>query len=398
MKNMIKILSIIFVVVGVGGCSKWNQDPMEGQPWPNNSGKPSPGGEKPKDGLPPDNIIIDTVSSYAFQESFPGSFKIEARILLPGYSAPDISIKNKDDFPYAAFDPTTGIFSWTPPFGTAGSEDSVLKLVEIQVVFRNSDAVIVKNEAVPVMIKKTFLKPTIVSVSPVESIREGESKSFSVVVRDVNATSLAITWPSLVLYPPNYGNNLAGFTQVSSAKPLPNGDFEFELTINLLNEEVTDSKAYFKAKLVAFSHGGVSSQSKDVEISFLTSFSELKSTWRGVVSVKTEQSIIYSFVIFDPKDEVVLESPTFTNLPPGAIVNCRRISDAEDSQQHCIFEWTPAVGTPLKVHTIDAEVVVKNKNEWAKVPSEVKKISFQIRVLPPTSTPTPPSENIGKGN
>ncbi|MBK9322596.1 MAG: hypothetical protein IPM97_06520 [Bdellovibrionaceae bacterium] len=397
MKNMIKILSIIFVVVGVGGCSKWNQDPMEGQPWPNNSGKPSPGGEKPKDGLPPDNIIIDTVSSYTFQESFPGSFKIEARILLPGYSAPDISIKNKDDFPYAAFDPTTGIFSWTPPFGTAGSEDSVLKQVEIQVVFRNPEAVIVKNEAVPVMIKKTFLKPTIISVPELTSIREGESTKFSVVVRDQNATSSELTWPVLVLHPPYSGNNLAGFTKVSSKERLPNGDFVFDLTLNLNGVEVTDTRVNFAANLVAYSFGGIASESKYVDVIIFTSFSDLTSTWRNEISVFTGQPINYSFVIFDPKDEGVLQAPTFTNLPPGAVVDCQSVPSNEDSQQHCVFEWTPAVGTPLKVHAIDAEVVVKNRQEWGNPPSEVKKLSFPIRVLPPKSAPTPPSETIGKG-
>ncbi len=385
MKNIKNLLSILFVVVVAGACSKWTQDPMEGQPWSNKSGKPNAGGEKPKPGLSSDNIRIDTEPSYKFQEELEASYKIEARVLLSGYSKPVISIDNLTEFQNGTFDPATGMFTWTPPFGIVEGFDSIDKNLVIKVVAKKTGEFDeVRYESIPVVIKKHNKEPTILSVSQLRPIREGETQKFKVVVRDLNSGKDFETWPRLSVHAARGYSNLAAFISVSSPYRLSNGDFDFNITVNLSGQEVTDSSETFGAQLVAYSAAGVRSVEHDVQMTILTSFSDLTSTWWDEVPVIAEQQTAYSFVIFDPKNEIYLESPTFTDLPFGAIVQCEKRSSS-DSRQYCKLEWTPMAGIPEGFFSIHADVVVRNANTTNDTLTQVKKLAFPLRVLPASS-------------
>lgn len=377
MKNFKAILSSILIMAALAGCSKWNQDPLTGLEGNLQDGRNTPTGEAPKPGTPSDNIRIDTVDNYSFQEGTEGSFIITARMLVPGYET-SIDFVNLESFPGAQFDPATGTFSWTPPVGTSAGPGLHVKELLIRVTAEREGYVSqVRVEGRQISVTKMTTAPEVISTTGPKTLREGEMGFFKVLVRDRSAAEgISATWPSLMTMAPSYGRNLSGYLTVSDVKSLGKGEFEFTLKVSLTNEEVSDSVEVYQADLIAYSSSGVRSVSKNISINFYTSFSKIQSTWWESVTAVIGKPLRYQFTIYDPKDEVALSNPVFSNLPGGALVDCKMDYPLK-SRYRCVLSWTPDVSMPVATIKIKAKVELRNVH-YADTYRETQELEFRL--------------------
>ncbi|RYZ79024.1 MAG: hypothetical protein EOP06_27945, partial [Proteobacteria bacterium] len=180
MKNLLKhsknfagtLLIASVCAASVVGCSKWNQDPMTGQSADTRNGNPNAPEESIKPGSNSENIRIDTVDFYRFQEQLPGSFVITARVLIADATY-RINIENLDSFQGATFDEATGTFAWTPPAGTSGVTETTKTLV-IRVVAHVKNHDESRFLRVPVMIARLIQTPHIISIEKPAQLIEGQ--------------------------------------------------------------------------------------------------------------------------------------------------------------------------------------------------------------------------------
>ncbi len=64
-------------------------------------------------------------------------------------------------------------------------------------------------------------------------------------------------------------------------------------------------------------------------------------------------------MIFDPKDELFVASPTFSGLPNGASIQC---SSVGVTRQFCTFTWSPNFTSAEGAYTITGIVTGKNQD------------------------------------
>jgi hypothetical protein len=389
MKNIQSLIIMVLAVASLAACSKWNQDPMAGQDQQIKNGLPNPGGEAPKPGTSSDNIRIDTVKFYRFQEQTQGNFKISARVLMDGYTVA-IVIDNLADFPGATFTEADG-FTWTPGFGTTAGTDSLVKDLIVHVVAHKGGVPDeVRTQTVPLVVVRLNKAPTIVSVNQKDSIREGESQILTVVVRDESSTADEGTWPSLlptVSDSSSYGN-LAAFMGIRNVdRDVITGNLSFQVELNLNGQELTRDSSLYAANLIAHSSTGMASAPERVTMTVLTSFSEVMTSWFDTLNFTIGQPQTFKFLIFNNKDNVKLSNVVFRNAPLDAMLSC---SYAGTGKQACSFQWTPLPGSArVGSFTINAEVTESNTS-YGDPGSEVKRLRLQVSVQDaPAPTPTP---------
>ncbi|MBC7371741.1 MAG: hypothetical protein H7326_09255 [Bdellovibrionaceae bacterium] len=381
MKTMQQVFTILVVMLSISACSKWGQDPLAGEPLAQTDKRDGPTGEKPRPGTNSDNIRIDTVPTFGFQEETEGSFVIEARMLVPDYTT-SIDIPNISEFAGATFDPNSGRFTWTPAVGTVVGLDSASKQLDIRVIAKKAGAEDqVRSESRMMVITRLNLAPTIESVSAPLSLREGKTGMITVVVIDRNASDgVESTWPTLVVSKPDYSLNIAGFLDDPEVTSIGNSKFKFQMELNLEDVEITDSLKVAGAVMRAYSSAGRSSAEREFQMDIMTSFSDLKTTWTETLHSTNGNLFEYTFAIYDPKGEINLDDPVFKDLPSTSTMNCRR-ANYQQTQWNCTFRWTPVADGGERAVVILAEVTVHNSYYSDKY-TEVKKLTFELEAAP----------------
>jgi len=370
--------------------SNWQQDPLAHKDRALQNGQQKPSDPQKPEGVRSDEVRLQYPEVFTFQEGIHGEFTLVGRILLPGYT-PTIVIENMDEFPGAVFDAATGKFSWTPAVGTVKrdlDDTRETRPLKVSVVGQKSGDVVVQNTfVVKLDIAKTLGVPEIFEISKAFlTLREGERADLTVRIRDLDAGADPATWPKLQILPMLRTPNLSQFVTLTDMDMEGNGEFTANLKVDLRGAELTKSKTFFGFSLQATSRYQKSGKKQDITVVALTSFSALQSTWFDTVEVNLGSKSEYQFLIFDPKEELQVDVPEFTEAPAGMSFACKRMGI---HRQLCKAFWVPDPFVTPRYYRIRANVRVRNQDS-VDSQVETQRLGFDLSVLPaPTPTPTP---------
>ena len=89
-------------------------------------------------------------------------------------------------------------------------------------------------------------------------------------------------------------------------------------------------------------------------------------------------------MIFDPKEEVSVGTPTFTGAPAGASFSC---NSTGPTRQLCKMTWAPDFMASAGDFTVKANVVVKNQDVSD---TQTKNQTFDLRMRVNSAPPVSP--------
>jgi len=390
MKNIQTILSAVFVVGALAACSSgWDQDPLA-----NKNAKFQQGQEEPTKDEKPKGDGSDTVrlttnpELFSFQEGSPGDFTFNARVLKTGFK-PMIIINNLSEFPGASFDANSGKFSWNPPLGTVSAnagDNEETKILKVTVIGRHPTLGDITNDfPVGIKVSKILNAPEIFSVSSTMlNLREGDFANITINVRDKDAGTAPSSWPMIQVLPTLGYANLSQFVTVAQTTAAGNGVFSVTLKVDLTGAELTKKKASYGFAVQAISQFQRQSRNQSVAVNVLTSFATLQSTWFGSLDFALGQKDEYQFIIFDPKEEIVVGKPTFSNVPAGASFDC---SEVNKYRQLCKMIWAPDFTAVEGAYTVRADVVSRNED---LSDTQTKNQSFNLEMNVSSAPPVSP--------
>ncbi len=397
MKNIIYFLSAILVIGALSGCaSQWNQDPLADKNSVLKAGQEKPTIPEAPKPIDSNSVIVDAVDLYSFREGTIGEVSITARILVNDY-VPTMSVENISDFPGANFTVVsydqinrllTAKFTWTPPLGTVSGNNGFEEKKDIKVLVtgnKPNSKVIVGHRTIKASVGKVLNVPEIFSVSRNSAnLREGETTTFTVKVRDRDAANDVKTFPNLQIFPITGYANLSQFVTITQVLATGNNEFVITITVDLSGAELTKSRDRFGFKLKAVSRFQQVSAGQDVFVNVLTSFADIQTTWLDTIEVPIGIKKEFQFLLFDPKEELFISSPSFSGLPNGATITCNSLGV---TRQYCTFTWTPDFTVSAGDYT--AKVLVSAKNQDSQ-DTFIKNVNFDLKMRVITAPPVSP--------
>lgn len=395
MKNTKYFLGTLLVAGLLAGCSSsWDQDPLAKKDAALRDGQSKPTEDKKPDATPSDGIRLDRPQVITFREGQEGEFTMKGRILKTGY-ATRVLIENMNDFPGARYtvsptDATVGKFVWNPPTGTVtgatgnADESKVLKVLVLGE--KTGEGVERKSFEIEIKVVKFLRDPEISAISNSNiTVREGEVANFTFQVIDRDAGADPSTWPSLQALPMLGYGNISQFVTITnmSAVGMGGGTYSVSMKVDLTNAELTKSKGSFGFALQAVSRYQKTSMKQNVYVNVLTSFANMQSTWFDVLDFSLGVKAEHQFLIYDPREEMVVGTPTFTGAPAGATFTC---SGVGVSKQLCKMSWNPDFTATAGDFTVRANVVGKNQ-DTSDFQSKNQTFDLRMRVnsAPPVS-------------
>jgi hypothetical protein len=278
--------------------------------------------------------------------------------------------------------------TWTPALGTVsgnnGLEDpKVLKLLVVG--NKPNSKVISGHPTLGFKVGKVLSAPDIFSISKSSAnMREGESLTVTIKVRDKDAGNDVKSYPNLQILPITGYANLSQFVTITQVLASGNNEFVINLTIDLSDAELTKSRDNFGFTLKAVSRFQQASAGQDVFVNVLTSFADIQTTWFDVIEVPLGVKKDYQFMLFDPKDELFIGTPTFSGLPAGATISC---SGLNVSRQFCSFAWTPDFTVAPGDYTAQAQLAARNQNSQDPF---IKNVTFNLKLRVTAAPPVSP--------
>lgn len=391
----LRMMLALITTLGVVSCSNdWIQNPLANKDRAFQSPQRQPPPREKPTGIESDYVRLEHPEYFTFSEGVESSYPLSGRVLLEGYT-PRIVIQNLAEFKGATFDEASGQFTWKPAVGTVSSRSPVAKatlLLKVMVIGQGAspEDVVVSNEFIlPLEVGKVIGVPEIFSVSQRRlTLREGDSASLTLFIRDPDADANTLsTWPTLQFLPKVDYPSLAPFVSITSFGLTSRAnEFKVELKINLARKEVTSSKSIFAFGLQAYSRFNEGSPRTDIEVSVVTSFSTLQSTWFETLPFSAETPSEYQFLIYDPKEELIVNEPRFKNLPVGVSIKCE---GGRLPRQLCKLSWKPESQSPVGEVTIQAKVESRNQDS-SDLKIEDQAFEFKMKVLPKVDLPKPP--------
>jgi hypothetical protein len=361
------------------GCGKWQQDPLSGKPGFITNGVPNPiSGEKPSntgDG----SIRLTYALNYIFQETKAGELKIEGRVFQENYSL-SIVVANIADFPGARFNPSTGVFSWTPPSGLVKGGDLESFYLEIRAEGSKAGSpVLTRTEKVPVIVKKNFSSADVVSVVLPQSIREGEQATVEIEVRDDSATTNSSTWPQVQFGNITNTKSIAGLLKNGTTSALGNGLFKITANLDLTDLEMTESKDQFGFSVKALSQFGLSGIGKDASLSVLTRLSKTITTWTDSLDILVGSTVNYKFLVLDPKNEGKVSNFNFRGVPTGATVVCSPTKNL--AVLSCVLYWVVPATQPITLNNTFTGIFETRNVDTSDIKVEQTALTFGFNLL-----------------
>lgn len=396
----------LFVMTALtAGCSaNFNQDPLANQPGLN----PQPPGRderKPNKPIPSEALRIDSDQYFSFKEATPSEPRtITGHLLIPAGEEEaqvgvdfNLSIANLDEFPGATFDQMTGKFAWTPPIGTVDRATTREMFLEVEMTTTGSTKLFT-NKKIAIYITRAENDPEIVSVDGLTGrIREGESRDFTVSVKDPDAVDRDGGRPRvLVVASANGKNNAAQMVSMvtSSSQPNPTKDpadaskWIFRMRLETTDQEITVSQATLSFGVIAISRHGKMSAPKTTDVQFITGLTPPRMSWKEVIEIPSGQPAVVNFTVFDPKFEGRMTA-TFTRCAgPGAVCKCVPQSTWNSSSVICTVTWTPPTISWPSSGTFYVELTAVNSSPVSSDPqNQTQKLSGTIRVVSPQTGP-----------
>lgn len=384
LKTTVGVSLLLSVAIG---CSKWNQDPLADRPKHQNDGQGKPTEPIIPKPISSEAILIDAPDFQGFQEEREDEMQLSARVLIEGYQV-EMTIENLQLLPGATYDSATGTLKWKPSRGTVtgadGYRDFALNLKAVAT--KANSPVLVRERVVRLSVNRLFGIPEVVTVNTnSNSIREEEQMQISVRIRDLDATTDEQTWPTLALNPTIGRDNILNLLTVSRRTSIGSGQFEFLIVVDTRGVEFTKNVSIGGFSVVPVSQFQRRGVARDVSLSIFTSFAKPVSTYGNGLDVTVGESVQYSFLIMDPKNELKLQVVRFVGVPAGATAIC---TPASESVAACTFKW-PKVDSGVGSLSFRAEIQTNNAST-SDIKVERPVLDFIIRVAAaPTPTPTP---------
>lgn len=344
----LKQVTILAALIALTACGGWSQDPLK-----HAHSTMGPGQTKPTTDhgtiTGSDFLKIEAPLFKLFKEGVEGEFSVTARVNASGDYTVVVTLKNLGSFDGATYDPATGKFTWTPAAGTATSEITEFPLDIEAVATAPGQPVFKTTYRVDVGVAKVVnaSQPTISEVNQANSdIREGTTDYVTVKVDDpsVGSSTNPSDYPRLFLQNVSNTPSIASFVEIQSPTKLGNNSFEFAITVDLTNAEVTKDRTTYAASLIPMSHLNIQGSSQDITYSVLTSLSNLASTWPSQMTVKQGSKVDYTFLVIDPKGEGVVDVEDTSQIPAGSNMDCQ---PSGQSVLSCHFTWDVPVDAAL---------------------------------------------------
>ncbi len=337
MKKLLLLQLAVLVSMGsLVACGGWKQDPLaDAGGLGKGQGKPDTKQEKPT--LPADYILMDAALFKLAKEGEKVEIKVDARVILPGYSLL-VEVKNLSQFSGATFDASTNTFEWTPPIGTASEDISEFSLEFLAIATKPGDVTVARSRVTKVGVARSLLEPTIVEVSALNSeIREGSYQSFYVKVEDRTAGTVQSNYPALIVRNSNSHPSLAGFVEVSDATLESTNTFEFEVEVDLSKAEITRNRSRLGFEILPVSKFQKAGPARDIVYDILNNPAEVVTTWTKSITATPGTKLDYQFLVIDPKDEGKVNLESAFSLPASASLTCTAVNYG--AVLECRFIW-----------------------------------------------------------
>lgn len=390
-----RMLAMMFIVSAAIGCSV-NQDPFEDKSDQIRNGIPPELDKEPPVPKPlaSDALRIDALDFYTFREEVEGEISISGRVLTANPQF-ELSIDSTSwkDFPGAVFDEKTGVFKWTPPRESTGTEYGVPKRLVVRLTAPSpvGGAIIGTTKAILVYVTRSETDPQILTVGDLvkSPVREGELRKFTVTVRDPDSIDADGLRPRLVAIPsvrgPSDVSGLVYMQDPTVADPNPAQDpldkkkwifkmvLDLRVPADMRGRDFTRAQDKFKFGLQVTSRFGRVGYKNDGEVMIWTDVMKPEISWFSPIEVIAGQENVVQFTVYDPYAEGKLTVNFHTRLdqwPGSAISKC--ISSSREGNILCTISWKPLPAT-----TGDFKVDIEVINQ-SKIPGDIK---FQKEVF-----------------
>lgn len=415
MKKTMTVLALSFAALAALSACSLNQDPYQEKSDSIKNGIPPELDREPPVPKPmaSDALRLDSNDFYTMKEQVEGEVQISGRVLHAGATF-ELSIDNLQEFPGATFDPTSGVFKWTPPKDTTGVDYGAPRRLVTRITSQSPTGLskIGTTKAILLFVTRAEGDPEIVEVSDISVntfAREGEITPFKVTVKDPDSRDVDGMRPLLLSVPAQRGmNDISGLVFLREAtagdtnpkRDPVTGNWVFDMVIDLTvpepeedarGRDFTRSQETFKFGLQVTSRFGRKTQ-KVVEAAIRTSVMVPETSWLDAIEVRADQDNTFQFTVFDPYTSGKLTVNFITqlnNMPGGASGSCKEAS--RNGDYLCKIQWRPPVAEVGKVFDVEFEVISKSPitNDTAqKVKNFVRKFRVTNGV---TGTPVAPN-------
>lgn len=410
-RSLLPVAAVGFLALGAG-CSL-EQDPYADQPDSiKKSVPPEQSKGEPSRATASDALRIDTADFYSMKEGKPTEIAISARVLLSvNGNTPvlgkdfDVEVENLKDFPGAQYDPVTGKFTWTPPFGFVDKEstrNAALKLV----LTTHFEPRMTRRKEVLIFVTRAENDPEIVEVTDLNSwntYEEGQEIPFTVRVKDPDALPMAGMRPRILLIEAGTNRSGSPYVQLDPGwrgdnpfqDPMDPSVWIFRMVFDTTKKEVTQSQENFSFGVVVTSRFGRVSAPKTVTLQLKTSIRPPKTTWLTVADFYAGQQNKFSFSAFDALEEgdVTVTTKNLKDLPGGnAAFRCRSMNNS--SSQSCTLDWlVPDTVKDGSTYYLEADVINTSKGWWSTTSQKIL-LKGQIKVI--NKLPPKPPASAGE--
>ncbi len=403
------------VVATISGCSV-NQDPFEEKSDQIKNGVPPELDKEPPVPKPlaSDALRIDALDFYSFREEVEGEISISGRVLTANPQF-ELSIDSTSfkDFPGAVFNPKTGVFKWTPPRESTGTEYGVPKRLVVRLTAPSpvGGAIIGTTKAILIYVTRSEVDPEILTLDDLvrTPVREGELRKFTVTVKDPDSIDADGLRPRLVAIPsvrgPSDVSGLVYMQDPTTKDPNPIQDpmdkkkwifkmvLDLRVPADMRGRDFTRIQDKFKFGLQVTSRFGRVGYKNDSEVMIWTDVMKPEISWFSPIEVIAGQENLVQFTVYDPYAEGKLTvnfQTRLDQLPGSAISKCQAAS--REGNILCSISWKP-LATTTGDFKVDIEVINQSKIPGdIKIQKELFQRTLKVKVIPTVpAVPVPPT-------
>ncbi len=391
-RTWLKVTTIIAAGLTIASCGKnpFEKDPLVDQPqWVKDA---VPGARKVDRELGEKDWVINAdngASYFAFAEGVESQATVNATMLVGGYTW-EVFVENKDDFKDSKFEPNgkDWVFTWKPPLNIVPSTAPLEMKLRVVIAAKdaNQRVVLQKAKEIPVFVTANRGSPVIVrdELFPTGNVREGESRSYNLYVRDTDPVVSSAVAPQIRFEPAISGSSfgavdVAAFLTVGRTTQDPSDPavWKYQITIDLTGKNLTATTTNAVFRLRAISRSNIASAPRDYSFPVITGVSRPESDFYSgdKITVKRGNKLSKIISFWDPNVKggmsAVLETIT---LPAGLDVKCTPNTSAPWMAK-CEFTWdVPATFVPASYR-----VTLKATNS-SQAPGDNRKMDNKVEV------------------
>lgn len=337
-----------------------SQNPLDEFPAPVQNPKPPSTKPDPVEAVASDALRLSAPDVFSFVELQEGRFDMSNRVLIPEYQG-RIDILNLGDFNGAEFDSSSGVFRWTPSKGIVKEGLMTEQELKVRLIAEAPGQVpLVLSRSIKILIHRSAGQPIVESVNfRANSLREGGSYDFDIVVKDPDAGLTPESAPHVTILNPAVGHpkirSLSSYvTRLNSRLTVDGKSWIYNFRLNLNGEELTNSSVLAGFDIeVRGQFGGLSDTVSFRRHVFTKLGSLVSNNSPTALLARVGQPFQYVFSVWDPRGEARLELLKEPIYPEGAKFVC---SSSTTTVFRCELSWVPTEAQVGVVSTLSYSV------------------------------------------